>query len=96
MTIINSVSKILCLLILTAMVAAGFLTTAMAQTSTSVSGRILDENSAAIPGAQITAVKNGANLENIFNKKYSVNAHSNDNISPGYPRAARLSLTWKF
>ena len=37
-----------------------------------------------------------ANLENIFNKKYFVNADSNDNISPGYPRAARLSLSWKF
>ncbi|MGH9880514.1 MAG: TonB-dependent receptor, partial [Pyrinomonadaceae bacterium] len=37
-----------------------------------------------------------ANLENLFNKKYYVNADSNDNISPGYPRAARFALTWKF
>jgi catecholate siderophore receptor len=37
-----------------------------------------------------------ANLENIFNKNYFVNADGNDNISPGSPRAARLSLTWKF
>ena len=59
MAIINSVSKILCLLVLTVIVAAGFLTTAVAQTGILVSGRVLDENSAAIPGAQITAVKNG-------------------------------------
>ena len=36
-----------------------------------------------------------ANLENIFNKKYFVNAHSNDNISPGQPRAARFALMWR-
>ncbi len=37
-----------------------------------------------------------ANLENLFDKKYFVNADGNDNISPGYPRAVRVSLTWKF
>jgi catecholate siderophore receptor len=37
-----------------------------------------------------------ANLENVFNRKYFVNADSNDNITPGYPRAARFALTWKF
>ena len=37
-----------------------------------------------------------ANLENAFNRKYFVNAHSNDNISPGSPRAARFALVWKF
>ena len=37
-----------------------------------------------------------ANLENLFDKKYFVNADGNDNISPGYPRSARLSLTWRF
>ncbi|MGH9968329.1 MAG: TonB-dependent siderophore receptor [Pyrinomonadaceae bacterium] len=37
-----------------------------------------------------------ANVENLFNRKYFVNADSNDNISPGYPRTARLALTWKF
>jgi catecholate siderophore receptor len=37
-----------------------------------------------------------ANLENLFDKKYFVNADGNDNISPGHPRAARLSLTWRF
>ena len=36
-----------------------------------------------------------ANLENLFDKKYFVNADGNDNISPGYPRALRVSLTWK-
>jgi catecholate siderophore receptor len=37
-----------------------------------------------------------ATLENLFDKKYFVNADGNDNISPGSPRAARVSLTWKF
>jgi catecholate siderophore receptor len=37
-----------------------------------------------------------ANLENLFDKRYFINADSNDNISPGSPRLARLSLTWKF
>jgi catecholate siderophore receptor len=37
-----------------------------------------------------------ANLENLLNKKYFTNADGNDNISPGSPRAVRLSLTWKF
>ncbi|HKP45972.1 MAG TPA: TonB-dependent siderophore receptor, partial [Pyrinomonadaceae bacterium] len=37
-----------------------------------------------------------ANLENLANKKYFVNADSNDNISPGSPRALRVSLKWKF
>lgn len=37
-----------------------------------------------------------ANLENVFDKKYFVNADGNDNISPGFPRVVRVSLTWKF
>ena len=37
-----------------------------------------------------------ANFENLFDKKYFVNADSNDNITPGTPRAVRFSLTWKF
>jgi catecholate siderophore receptor len=37
-----------------------------------------------------------ANLENLLNKKYFVNADSNDNISPGSPRSVRVSLAWKF
>ncbi|HVQ36261.1 MAG TPA: TonB-dependent receptor, partial [Pyrinomonadaceae bacterium] len=37
-----------------------------------------------------------ANLENLLNKRYFLNADSNDNISPGSPRRVRLSLTWKF
>jgi catecholate siderophore receptor len=36
------------------------------------------------------------NLENVLNKKYFINADSNDNISPGSPRAVRFSLNWKF
>jgi catecholate siderophore receptor len=36
------------------------------------------------------------NFENLLNKKYFINADGNDNISPGSPRAVRLSLTWKF
>jgi len=37
-----------------------------------------------------------SNLENLFNKKYFINADGNDNISPGSPRAVRFGLTWKF
>ena len=37
-----------------------------------------------------------ANLENLLNRKYFINADGNDNISPGYPRAVRVSLTFNF
>lgn len=36
------------------------------------------------------------NLENLFDERYFVSAHSNTNITPGAPRAARLSLTTRF
>jgi len=36
------------------------------------------------------------NVENLFDKRYFVNADSNDNITPGYPRSARVALTWRF
>ncbi len=36
------------------------------------------------------------NFENVFNKKYYVDADSNTNISPGSPRAVRVGLTAKF
>jgi catecholate siderophore receptor len=36
------------------------------------------------------------NVENIFNTKFYVNADSNDNITPGKPRAARVGLSWTF
>ena len=37
-----------------------------------------------------------ANFDNLFNRKYYVNADSNTNISPGAPRAARIGLTARF
>ena len=37
-----------------------------------------------------------ANVENLFNRKYFVNADGNDNISPGYPRALRVNLRYTF
>ena len=37
-----------------------------------------------------------ANVENIFDKKYYVNADSNTNISPGFPRTLRVALTATF
>ena len=37
-----------------------------------------------------------ANLENVLNRKYFVNADSNDNISPGSPRAIRVGFAWRF
>ena len=37
-----------------------------------------------------------ANFENLFDTEYFVNAHSNDNISPGARRAFRVALNWRF
>jgi catecholate siderophore receptor len=36
------------------------------------------------------------NVENLFDRKYYVNADNNTNISPGYPRALRVGLTTAF
>ncbi len=36
------------------------------------------------------------NVENVFDRVYFATAHSNNNISPGSPRAVRLSLTTTF
>ena len=36
------------------------------------------------------------NVENLLNKRYFVNADSNDNISPGSPRLVRAGFKWKF
>jgi catecholate siderophore receptor len=37
-----------------------------------------------------------ANVENLFDRRYYVNADSNTNISPGSPRAVRVALTARF
>jgi len=37
-----------------------------------------------------------ANVENLFDARYYVNADNNTNISPGWPRAIRLGLTTTF
>ena len=36
------------------------------------------------------------NVENLFNEDYFINADSNTNISPGFPRAVRIGLTASF
>lgn len=36
------------------------------------------------------------NVENVFDRTYYVNADSNTNISPGFPRAVRVGLTTRF
>ena len=36
------------------------------------------------------------NVENIFDRNYYATAHSNNNITPGSPRALRVSLTTLF
>jgi catecholate siderophore receptor len=36
------------------------------------------------------------NVENIFDRRYYVNADNNTNISPGWPRAVRLAVTSQF
>ena len=63
-------------------------------------------NTVTLPGyvrvdgaAYFTLTKNlrlQANVENIFDKRYFVNADSNTNITPGAPRALRLALTAAF
>ena len=42
------------------------------------------------------SVRLQANVENVFNRGYYLNADSNTNISPGSPRALRVGLTTKF
>lgn len=37
-----------------------------------------------------------ANFENLFNRRYFINADGNNNISPGRPRGARFGLVTKF
>jgi len=37
-----------------------------------------------------------ANVENLFNKKYYLNADNNTNISPGSSRSVRVGLTARF
>ncbi|MCX6595748.1 MAG: TonB-dependent siderophore receptor [Acidobacteria bacterium] len=37
-----------------------------------------------------------ANLENLTNRRYFLNAHTNTNISPGSPRVLRVGLTMRF
>jgi catecholate siderophore receptor len=64
------------------------------------------DNTVTLPGyteadvAAFFTVRNGvrlqANLENLFNARYFVNADSNTNISPGSPRALRVGLLLGF
>lgn len=42
------------------------------------------------------SVRMQLNLENLFDKKYYQFAHSNNNITPGSPRAARISMIASF
>ncbi|WP_198341590.1 TonB-dependent receptor [Perlucidibaca aquatica] len=65
-----------------------------------------DDNTVKLPGygrvdaaAFLNASKNlqlQLNIENLLNRDYYVNAHNNNNITPGSPIAARLSATYKF
>jgi catecholate siderophore receptor len=36
------------------------------------------------------------NAENLFDKRYYINADNNTNISPGFPRTLRVGLTTTF
>ena len=42
------------------------------------------------------AIQFQLNVENLFDKKYYLSAHSNNNITPGSPRAFRLGMNFKF
>ena len=50
---------------------------------------------AAVYYALTPKVRLQANVENLFNRKYYLNADSNTNISPGSPRILRVALTVK-
>lgn len=41
-------------------------------------------------------VRAQVNIENVFDERYFLNAHSNTNITPGSPRAIRFALTTRF
>ncbi len=42
------------------------------------------------------ALKIQLNLENLTDKRYALNAHNNNNITPGSPRAARVAVNYQF
>jgi catecholate siderophore receptor len=64
------------------------------------------DNSVTLPGytemdaalylALTRSVQLQANVENVFDVEYYVTAHSNNNISPGSPRALRISIVTSF
>jgi catecholate siderophore receptor len=41
-------------------------------------------------------VRAQVNAESLFDERYYASAHSNNNITPGSPRAVRVSLTTRF
>jgi catecholate siderophore receptor len=41
-------------------------------------------------------VRAQVNVENLFDERYYSSAHSNNNITPGAPRAVKVSLTSRF
>jgi catecholate siderophore receptor len=51
---------------------------------------------AAVYFALSRRVRLQANVENLFDQRYYVNADNNTNISPGFPRAVRIGLTTAF
>ena len=51
---------------------------------------------AAIYYSLTEAVRLQANVENILDRRYYVNADSNTNISPGFPRAVRVGIIARF
>ena len=42
------------------------------------------------------ALRAQVNVENLFDERYYLNAHSNTNITPGSPRGVRIALTTRF
>lgn len=66
----------------------------------------LDDNTVKLPGyGRVDAavfynaskqLKVQLNVENLLNRDYVVNAHTNNNITPGSPIAARVSATYRF
>lgn len=67
-----------------------------AQTGNAVTLKSFTRYDAALYYTPSEHVELQLNAENLFDKRYFVSAHNDDNLSPGSPRAAYLSMTVKF
>ncbi|KAA2285014.1 TonB-dependent receptor [Arenimonas fontis] len=67
-----------------------------AQTNNAVTLKSFTRYDAALYYTPSERVEVQLNVENLFDKRYFVSAHNDNNLSPGSPRAAYVSLTLNF